>query len=272
MAEAATEPETTAEDPATEQGPRTYVITGASSGIGLELCRQLAARGDKVYATVRTKESSMTGVDQISDVAGDVTIIEGIDVASDDVGAVLAESALAGVQIDVIVHNAGSLNATREVDGAEVFPEQSLANITPERMLATFNLNTLGPLRLQQALGAQMASPGGKVAIISTGMGSIGDNGSGGLYAYRASKAAVNMVSKSLACDLKKSGIAVVAVAPGFVVTEFGPGAEKMQAMGGMPVETSCEGLIRVFDELSIENTGRFLAVQRDTTHKEFPW
>ena len=74
----------------------TYVITGASSGIGLELVKQLAARGDKVFATCRKRESSMTGVDQISKIEGDVTIIEGIDVSSDDVGAKLAASALAG--------------------------------------------------------------------------------------------------------------------------------------------------------------------------------
>ena len=95
----------------------TYVVTGASSGIGLEIVTQLAARGGKVFATCRTKESSVTGEDQISAVAGDVTVIEGIDVATDDVGAALAASALAGVPIDVVVHNAGGLNGTREVKG-----------------------------------------------------------------------------------------------------------------------------------------------------------
>ena len=93
----------------------TWVITGASSGIGLEVVKQVAARGDKVFATCRKKASSASGVDAISAISGDVTIIEGVDIADDGVGAVLASSPLAGVSIDVIMHNAGSLNGTRDV-------------------------------------------------------------------------------------------------------------------------------------------------------------
>ncbi len=250
----------------------TYVITGSSSGIGLELVRQLAARGEKVYATCRKRESSATGVDEISKVTGDVTIIEGIDVTKDEVGAALAGSALAGVKIDVLVHNAGGINGTREIEGMAIMADQKLEAVSTDRMLAAFQLNTLGPLRVQQALNAQLASPGGKVAVISTGMGSIGDNGSGGLYAYRASKAAVNMVSKSFACDLKERGIAVVAVNPSMVATSFGPGEEMLKKWGGMPVERSCAGLVQVFDGLSVENTGRFMTVPSDgSPPKEFP-
>ena len=140
----------------------TYVITGASCGIGLELARQLSARGDKVYATVRAKAASADGVDQISSLEGDnVTVIEGIDVTQDDVGSKL-QAALAGVPIDVLVHNAGSINATREIEGGAMFGEQALQAVTAERMLATFNLNTVGPIRVQQALTAQMASPAAK--------------------------------------------------------------------------------------------------------------
>ena len=86
----------------------TYVVTGASGGIGLATVRKLAARGDKVFATVRKRESTATGVDNISKVQGDVTVIEGIDVCSDDVGAKLC-AALSGVTIDAIVHNAGGI-------------------------------------------------------------------------------------------------------------------------------------------------------------------
>lgn len=250
----------------------TYVVTGASSGIGLELVKQLAAREEKVFATCRSKASSMTGVDLISEVPGDVTVIEGVDVASDSVGSVLAASALAGVPIDVIIHNAGSVNGSRDVASGDIFPEQSLDRITMDRMRAAFEVNTLGPLRVQQALNSQMSS-GGKVAIISTGIGSISDNGSGGKYAYRVSKAGVNMVAKSMSCDLRERGISVSAVAPGFVVTEFGPGSEAMASWGAKPVAQAGKGIIDTIDGMTMDNTGSFLVVSTsDGVVRTMPW
>lgn len=246
---------------ASQDSVPTYVITGASSGIGLELVKVLAARGDKVFATCRAKASSMTGVDLISAVEGDVTIIEGIDVASDDVGAALAASELAGVTIDVVVHNAGSLNGTREVPGAQVMGEQKLDAVTMDRMRAAFEVNTLGPLRVQKALMPQMRTPGGKVAIISTGLASIGDNSSGGNYAYRTSKAGVNMIAKSMSCDLKDQEISVVAIAPGFIITEFGPGAELMAQWGAKPVDQAGRGIVTIVDGMCMEDSGTFYCV-----------
>jgi len=243
----------------------TYVVIGASSGLGLEMVKQLAAHGEKVYATCRSKVSSAAGVDDISAVAGDVTIVEGIDITKDSVGETLKASALAGVTIDVIIHNAGSLNATRDVKPADVMAEQKLENITMDRMRAAFELNTLGPLRVQQAMQPQMKSPGGKVAMISTGMGSIGDNGSGGIYAYRTSKAAVNMVGKSMSCDLKEAGVSVRLINPGRVVTPFGPGEEGMKSMGAAPVEQSVKSVLSAIDEMNMENTGTFVGVSTKT-------
>ena len=220
----------------------TYLITGASSGIGLELVRQLAsAPNNAVYATVRKRGSSATGVDDISNIistaaeGSTVTILEGIDVADDAVGDTLV-SQLNGAVIDVVVHNAGSLSGTRDVDPSNLMSEQKLSHITMDRMRSAFEVNTLGPLRVQKALldadlmrttsdgSSSGAASVGKVAIISTGLGSITDNTSGGNYAYRASKAAVNMITKCLSCDLKEKGVSVRAIAPGFVATEFGPG------------------------------------------------
>ena len=157
-----------------------------------------------MYATVRRRESSMTGVDTISAVEGDVHVLEGIDVAVDGVGEALVKS-LDGVTIDVVIHNTGSLNATRDFgsDVKAMFGEQQLAAINMDRMRAVFEVNALGPLRVMKAVLPNMKKPGGKVITISTGLGSIGDNGSGGNYAYRTSKAALNMITKGFACDLK---------------------------------------------------------------------
>lgn len=107
--------------------PTTWVITGASSGIGLCLVQTLAARGDKVFATCRARSSSSSGKDALSEVPGDVTILEGIDVAQDGVGAALAASALSGVTIDFLIHNAGSFGNSRDVTGMAIFAEQKHA-------------------------------------------------------------------------------------------------------------------------------------------------
>jgi tubulin alpha len=250
--------------------PSTYVITGTSEGIGLELVKQLAARGEKIYACVRKKESSADGVDKVSSVAGDVTIIEGIDIMQDDVGEKL-KAVLKDVTIDYMVHNAGGINSTGgkvgEADGFANMADQKFENVTTQNMMSTFNLNALGPLRVQQALLPMMKSPGGKVCIVSTGMGSIGDNGSGGFLAYRTSKAAVNMIAKGMSVELKDKGIAVMPISPNMVTTKFmGPtsGPEAMGKMGAMPVEKSVAGLIKAFDGLSMETTGRFMTVPKD--------
>ena len=260
----------------------TYVVTGASGGIGLGIVTALAARGDKVFATVRKRESTATGQDNISKVQGDVTVIEGIDVCSDDVGAKLI-AALSGVTIDAIVHNAGGIANRDGPDapkGMASFADggggpgaaklDSLKSVTTERMLAAFQVNTLGPLRVQQALTDQMAKPGGKVLIISTGMGSIGDNGSGGLYAYRSSKAAVNMVMKNMSLDLKALEISVMSINPGMVVTDFGPGAEALASFGAMPVEDSVAQLLQIFDMCSMEHTGKFWSVKKGAAPMEY--
>ena len=246
--------------------PSTFVITGCSSGIGLDLVRTVAARGDKVFALVRSKAGSRSGADEISAVEGDVTIIEGIDVGKDDVGEALAASALAGVTIDVLINNAGIFGDSMA---------QKLDAITTDLMREVFEVNTLGPLRVTKALMGQLASPGGKVVVISTGLGSIADNGSGGMYAYRTSKAGVNMVARSLAADLKKDdkGISVAAIAPGFVATCLAGSVEMMEGWGAKPVGQATTGILDTIDAMTVENTGRYIMVPTDGgAPKEFPW
>jgi tubulin alpha len=253
---------------------QTVVVTGATAGIGLDLVKTLAARGDKVFALVRKRSASWSGVDEISNVVGDVTIIEGVDVAKDGVGSVLARSALAGETIDVLINNAGSLaGGASQKGGFAQFAEYKLETITMDAMRNGYEVNTLGPLRVTKALMGQLATPGGKVVVINTGLGSIGDNGSGGNYAYRTSKAAANMVTKCLAADLKGKGVAVCAVAPGFVATNFGGEVSVMQKMGAAPVGQATGGILATIDAMSLANTGRFIMVPTNgAPPKPFPW
>lgn len=235
----------------------TYVVVGASTGLGLELTKQLAARGSKVYATVRKSKTKATS---LLAVPGDVVVVPGIDVTSDGCGLRLA-TALAGVTIDVLVHNAGSYDGGvgSYPDVPSLFGSQTLKAVTSETMKAVFDVNTLGPLRVVKALHPQMRSPGGKIALISTQFGSIDDNTSGGSYAYRASKAAANMVGKSVSCDLKERGVSVQLLAPGFVATDFGPGFAALKKMGARDVQPSVKGLVEALDAMTMASTGTFV-------------
>merc|ERR1719282_651746 len=242
--------------------PQTFLVTGVSSGLGLDLCRQLVTRGDTVYGTVRKRTNSMNGKDEISDLVAMnpelLKIIEGIDIAEDSVTNLLKER-LAGIQFDCIIHNAGSLNGERTED-PDTFGPQKLMNVTMDRMRKVFEVNTLGVLRVHQAIDGQIKE-GGKIAIVSTGFASIGDNTSGGVYAYRASKAAVNQIAKSMACDLKNRQISVVAISPGMLTTEFGPGKEALEKFGAKPVTQGTSGILEVLAGLTVENTGQFWKV-----------
>lgn len=216
-----------------------YVITGANRGIGLELCRQLSARGEEVVAACRKSSGEL-------DALG-VRVEAGIDVSADDCGSVLARR-LDGAPVDVLVNNAGILERV------------SLDDLDFDSIRRQFEINSLGPLRITSALLDNLAS-GSKVAIVTSLMGSIGDNGSGGSYGYRMSKAAVNAAGVSLSLDLKARGIAVVLLHPGMVRTD-------MTDHRGIAVEESVDGLLRRIDELTLDNSGAF----RHADGRDLPW
>lgn len=208
----------------------TVLITGANRGIGLEFCRQLAARGDTVIATCRTPSAALTALP--------VEVISGVDVADDDSVAALA-AALSGRSIDLLINNAGVLIRT------------SLESLDFELIRRQFEINSIGPLRVTTALRDNMAQ-GSTVAIITSRMGSIADNTSGGHYGYRMSKAAVNMAGKSLSLDLRPQGITVVMLHPGWVRTE-------MTANNGLlNTDESVAGLLARIDQTTLDDTGTF--------------
>jgi NAD(P)-dependent dehydrogenase (short-subunit alcohol dehydrogenase family) len=205
------------------------LVSGANKGIGLELCRQLSRRGDRVIATCRGDSPDLDSLD--------VRVVRGIDVAQDDSVDQLAR-ALEGEPLDTLINNAGILSV------------ESLERMDFDRIRAQFEVNTLGPLRVTRALLPNLRR-GSRVAILTSLMGSLADNGSGGYYGYRISKSAVNMVGVNLARDLRGRGISVVLLHPGMVATEMTDGA------GISPAE-SVAGLIARIDGLTLDDTGSF--------------
>ncbi|WP_100657145.1 SDR family oxidoreductase [Alteromonas flava] len=206
------------------------VITGANRGIGLALAQAYLARGNHVYALCRHAS------EELKDTAA--TIVEGINMLDPDA---LPErlAALGGVQIDVLINNAG------------VLARESLEDWSPATIEQQFRVNALAPLLVTQVLLPRL-SPGSKVGLITSRMGSMQDNGSGGYYGYRMSKAALNAAGVSMARDLHAQGIAVALLHPGYVQTE-------MVGYGGdIDATTAAKRLQQRLDELTLETSGSF--------------
>ncbi|BCO19249.1 short-chain dehydrogenase [Alteromonas sp. KC3] len=216
------------------------VITGGNRGIGLALTKQYKARGAKVFATCRNSCDELNS-------AG-VTIVKGVDVSQPDT---LAEklAPLMDINIDILINNAGVLG------------RENIEDWDPNTIDYQFRVNALGPLLVTQTLLPRLAEQS-KVALISSRMGSMEDNGSGGYYGYRMSKAALNAAGVSMANDLRPKGIAVGVFHPGFVQTEMVNGA------GDIDADTCAERLVARIDELNIENAGRFIHSNGDV----LPW
>jgi NAD(P)-dependent dehydrogenase (short-subunit alcohol dehydrogenase family) len=217
----------------------TVLVTGCNRGIGLELCKQFAARGDEVIGVCRSSNPDL-------DALG-IRVVEGINVGVNDCIGRLRD-AIGDQPIDILVSNAGILR------------RETLGEIDYDTMLEQYQVNTLGPLRVTEALLGNLAE-GAKVAIVTSRVGSIADNGSGGNYGYRASKTAVNMIGTNLMHDLRPRGIAVALLHPGLVATGMTGGT------GIDPVD-SAAGLIARIDELSMATSGHFWHAEG----YELPW
>ncbi|HSG58913.1 MAG TPA: SDR family oxidoreductase [Woeseiaceae bacterium] len=217
----------------------TILVTGCNRGIGYQLCKQLAERGDEVIGVCRTSSPALDALGS--------RVVEGVDVGTDDCIEALRE-AIGDQPIDVLVNNAGILR------------RETLGEIDYGTLLEQYQVNTLGPLRVTEALLGNLVE-GSKVAMVSSRVGSIADNGSGGHYGYRASKTAVNMVGTNLMHDLRPRGIAVALLHPGLVATDMTGG------IGIDPAE-SATGLIARIDELTLETSGHFWHAEG----YELPW
>ncbi|MGY1426393.1 SDR family oxidoreductase [Lysobacter sp. A289] len=222
---------------------KTVLVTGANRGIGLAFARHYTARGDRVIAACRQASDALQ--------ATGAQVEAGVDVTDDAALAALAQR-LGDTRIDVLVLNAGIM--TREVLG-------DIDAAGWEDMRRQFEVNAMGPLRVAQALLGHLGE-GAKIGIMTSRMGSVADNGSGGRYGYRASKSAVNAIGKSLAVDLASRGIAVFLLHPGFVATEMVGGS------GEVSPEHAAGQLVERLDTLGLEQTGTFW----HANGSELPW
>ncbi|MAD05355.1 MULTISPECIES: SDR family oxidoreductase [unclassified Pseudoalteromonas] len=216
------------------------VVTGANKGIGLNFCKQYSAQGYRVTAVVRTPSEELQALD--------VKVISDIDVSNAGDVATLANY-LHGDKIDILINNAG------------IFHNETLADMDFAAIEKQISVNSIAPIRITHALQQNLGIDA-KVAMITSRMGSITDNGSGGYIGYRMSKAALNAASVSLAHELKDKKIAVGLFHPGFVQTQM------VNFAGDISPETAAERLIKRIDELNLSNTGGFWHSNGET----LPW
>jgi NAD(P)-dependent dehydrogenase (short-subunit alcohol dehydrogenase family) len=206
------------------------LITGANRGIGLALARLLAARGERVIAACRQESKELSSLN--------VRVETGVDVTSDASVRALMDR-LGDQPLNLLILNAGILRGD-DLDGVRL-----------EDVDAQLAVNAVGPLRVAQACRSRLRR-GGKIAVITSRMGSMGDNGSGGYYGYRMSKAALNAMAVSLARDLRVAGVSVAILHPGYVRTEM------TAHSGNVTPEQAARQLLERIDALTPEKSGTF--------------
>ena len=219
----------------------TYLITGSNRGIGLELCKQIHQRGDKLIATCRNASQELINLG--------VRIEEGVDISSKD-SIINLSKKLSNIKLDCLIHNAG------------IYEFNSFGNLNKESILRQFEVNALSPIYMTQSL-KHLLKKSSKVAFITSRMGSIADNTSGNSYGYRMSKVALSMAAKSLSIDLFKEEIYIAILHPGLVstrMTGFTP--------NGITTEKSALGILKRIDSLNKKNSGTFWHANGDI----LPW
>ena len=225
-------------------------VTGANRGIGLELTRKYLAAGHKVFASAR--DPSTEGLSRLTERYPDNLKTVMLDV-TDESNIQTVVGSLEGASIDLLINNAGLFHSKHE----------DFSSLNPDTWIEEFRVNSIAPFLVTRALKSNLASANSSVVgMISSKMGSMGDNQSGGSYSYRSSKAALNAVSVSLANDLSDLDIPVVALHPGWVQTDMGG------PNGLIDVETSATGLKAILDKAGKAESGKFY----DYSGKQLPW
>ncbi|KGJ95423.1 SDR family oxidoreductase [Colwellia psychrerythraea] len=223
----------------------TIVITGANRGIGYAIARFCQQRGDTVYALCRKSSKDLDSLG--------INVIEDIEITKQDsINKVV--SALNGINIDLLINNAGILR------------DEQLSHLNKDTIIEQFNVNALAPLCLSHALLTNLSS-GSKIAFITSRMGSITDNTSGGRYGYRMSKAALNIAAVSLARDLTENNISVGIYHPGYVQTEM-VNSNGSLSNGDISANVAAERLITLMDDLTMSDSGVF----KHSNGETLPW
>ena len=219
----------------------TVVITGANRGIGLRLADSYARQGHRVFACCREPEQA-TSLSQLAADTDGLLSVHPLNVVNESQRQGLAAT-LTGTPVDVLINNAG------------IYPDKGVGfgNLQPSAWLEGFYINSIAPVLLAQTLVANVAASKRRlIASVSSKMGSLSDNTSGGSYAYRSSKAALNMAMLSLSHDLRERGISVILLHPGWVKTDMGGTNAQIST------DESVDQLRAVLDRAGIDDSGRF--------------
>lgn len=216
------------------------LITGANRGIGLELARHYSSEGWHVIGACREASEELREVD--------AQVVEDVDITREE-------------SIQLLLRNVGDQTIGLLINNAGMLQDEKLGELDFDSMRTQMEVNAFGPLRVVEALLSNLGK-GSKIANVTSRMGSIADNDSGGRYGYRASKAALNAFGRSMAMDLRTRGIAVAQLHPGYVQT-------RMVDFGGqISPEKAAKGLAERIENLSMENTGSFW----HSNGEELPW
>ena len=227
------------------------LITGASRGLGFELAKQYAVEGWRVIACCRKPEDAIA-LKKLAPSVRDMVSVVAMDVADNDTVRNAALT-LKDVVVDILINSAGIAGV----------PQQSTGKIDYASWARVLDVNTMGPLRVLEAFTDNLARSERRLVVtITSGMGSLADNTSGGSIAYRSSKAAVNMVMRSAAIDLAPRGITCVLINPGWVKTDMGgPDAT-------LSPQQSVSAMRRLIETLGPNDSGKFY----NYDGREYPW